>query len=338
MNSMQQPKFRHYNVIVTCLIVIGLLLTACGASDEVKVYRVGLLSGVGAFNVTFDGFKTKMTELGYKEGENITYDFQAANGETEKMSQLAEKFVADEVDLILTTTTGAANAARTATTSSDIPVLFTIVTNAVGSGVVDNLRQPGGNLTGITRPAPAYLGKRVEILQQMAPAVKRLWIFYDPDYPTASGSLPVVRQAASALGIELVETPVKSPEELVSELEKHSAADTLGVDAIQMMPDPINSGKVQDVLIFAREHNLPVVGHTSSQANQGALFSYADKSFEAGQMVAVLANKIFQGSKPGELPVETADLYLIINLKTAEAIGLDISDDVLETADEIIRE
>jgi putative ABC transport system substrate-binding protein len=312
-------------------LLLALLVVGCQESKE-KVYRVGLLSGVNTFNTAIDGFKAKMTELGYTEGENITYDYQEAGGDEEQMKQIAQQFVADEVDLIFTTTTGAAKAAQAATSGTDVAIVFSIVTDPVGNGLVDSISQPGGNVTGINRPPTAYLGKRVEYLLSMAPRVQRLGIFYDPDYAPAQSSVPAVRQAALALGIELLEVEIKSTEDFVAALQ-----DNVDLDAIQMMPDLVNNNSVSEVLAFANEHKLPVVGHTLGQVKQGALFSYADNSSETGHMAAVQADKILQGAQAGDLPVETAELFLTINQAAAEAIGLEIPEPVLRQADEIIR-
>ncbi len=323
-------KLKQRNAL---LLIIALLMALSGCKDsEKKVYRVGLLSGVDTFNTTIDGFKARMAELGYTEGENITYDFQAAGGDVEKMEQIAQQFAADGVDLILTTTTPAAKFAREAAGGTDIAVVFTIVTDPLGSGIVDDISHPGGNVTGINRPPAAYMGKRVEYLLLMAPRVQRLGVFYDPDYATAKSSVPAVRQAVLALGIELVETEVKSLEELTAALQNNP-----DLDAIQMMPDSVNNNGVSIVLDFSNEHKLPVAAHTLGQVKQGALFSYADSSPETGQMAAVQADKILQGTAPGDLPVETAELFLTINLPAAQAIDLEIPDTILRQADEIIR-
>ena len=321
--------------VLTIAAVVALLSSGCTDGGP-KTYKIGLLSGVDTFDAALDGFKAKMTELGYVEGENVTYDAQYSEGDSEKWNEFAAQFVEDEVDLILTTTTGAAKAARAAGEGTDIPVVFTIVTDPVENGVVDDLRQPGGNLTGITRPPSGYFGKRVEYLKQMAPDVKRLWILYDPDYSASKSSVLPIREAAQAQGIELVESLVKSTKDVAAELAKASAGRE-PVDAIQMMPDPVNNNSVDAILAFASEQGIPVVAHTLGQTKAGALFSYADSSGDTGKLAAVLADKILKGAKPGELPVETADLFLTVNLKAANAIGLEVPDSVLESADEILR-
>jgi putative ABC transport system substrate-binding protein len=325
--------------LLTWVLFITLIISGCGGSGsaESKTYRVGLLSGVDTFDGVFDGFRAQMAELGYVDGENISYDFQAAGGDSEKMAQFAKQFVADEVDLIVTTTTGAAKAAQTATTGTDIPVIFTIIQDPVGVGLVESLRSPGGNMTGVARPPVEYLGKRVEFLKQMAPDVSSLWIIYDPDYSTAPSSVPAVQAGATSMGVKLVETLSKSPEDVTAALQERAAMEELDVDAIQLMPDTLNSNSYEAIIDFANQHGIPVVGHTLGQVKYGALFTYADSSGASGKKAASLADQIFKGTKAGDLPVEISDLFLDVNLKAAKSLGITVPDNTLASANEIVR-
>jgi putative ABC transport system substrate-binding protein len=330
-------------VLIVLVILAGLTLAGCGAAADTDgdsgEYRVGLLSGVDTFNSVFDGFKAKMAELGYIEGENIVYDFQAAGGDSEKMKQIAEKFVADEVDLILTSTTGGAKAAQAATAGTDIPVIFTIVTDPAGTGLVDDLREPGGNMTGVARQIEAFLSKRVEFLGQMAPDVERVWLPYNPDYPTAKTSLPAIRSAASVVGMELVETPVGSPDEVIAALEQHGAADELEFEAIMIVPDTTvqNQASWEAIQKFTEEHQVPIVAQSGKQVKDGALFGYIDSSNEAGKLAASPADKILRGADPATIPVAFGEPQLLINYKVAQTLGLDIAEGLLAQASEIIR-
>jgi len=335
-NNNSQKKSQKAWALVTLLVVITMLLSGCGTT-EAKTYRVGLLSGADSFDSVFDGFKAQMAELGYVEGKNISYDYQASGGDEEKMAQFAQQFVDNKVDLILVTSTGAAKAAQTATAGTDIPVIFTVIQDPVAIGLVESLRNPGANLTGVTRPPVEYLGKRVEFLKQMAPGVETLWIIYDPDYATAPSSVPAVQAGATSMGVKLVESHAKSPEDVNAELQKRAAMDELDVDAIQLMPDPLNSNSAEAIINFANQHNIPVVGHALGQAKSGALFSYADSYPDTGKKAASLADQILKGAKPGDLPVEISDLFLNINLKAANSLGITIPEGILGSAQEIIR-
>ena len=327
-------KFKWF---ILTVILVALALSGCNSAPEAQTIKVGLLSGVDTFNSVFDGFKAEMEALGYVEGETVIYDFQAAGGDSDKMKQIAEQFVADDVDLIVTTTTGAAEAAKAATADTEIPVIFTIIQDPVGVGLVNSLPSPGGNLTGVARPPTTYLGKRVEFLTQMAPDVENLLIFYDPDYSTAPSSVPAVKAGANAMGVTVIEKHVKSTDDIAAELATLAAEAELGIDAIQFMPDTVNSNSSQVIMDFGNEQGLPVVAHTKGQVNLGALFLYADDNAETGKTAASLADKIIKGANPGELPVEVSEIFLTINMPTANMLGLELSDTLLRAADEIIR-
>lgn len=323
--------------ILLAVLLVAVALNGCTTEPEEHSYRVGLLSGVDSFNSVFDGFKSKMAEFSYIEGETISYELQTAGGDSEKMAQIAEKFVADEVDLILTTTTGAAKAAQAATAGTDIPVIFAIIQDPVGVGLVDTFSSPGGNLTGVARPPATYLGKRVDFLNQMVPGVQNLLVIYDPDYSIAASSVPAVKDGAASFGIELVEIPAKSQDEIIAELARIAQNESLGFDAMQFMPDPLNSNSAEIIVDFGNQHGLPVVAHTKGQLNAGALFLYADDNSATGKIAATLADKIFNGSEPANLPVETSDLFLTVDLNVATSLGIEIPDEVLRAADEIIN-
>ena len=324
--------------LLTWVLLITLLMSSCGdGSAESKTYRVGLLSGVDTFDGVFDGFRSQMAELGYVDGENISYDFQAAGGDSEKMMQYAQQLVTEKVDLIVTTTTGAAKAAQVATAGTDIPVIFTVIQDPVGVGLIESLRTPGGNMTGIARPPVEYLGKRVEFLKQMAPDVTSLWIIYDPDYSTAPSSVPAVQAGATSMGVKLVETLAKAPEDVTAALQERAAMEELDVDAIQLMPDTLNSNSYEAIIDFANHHGIPVVGHTPGQVKYGALFTYADSNGASGRKAASQADQIFKGTNAGDLPVEISDLFLDVNLKVANGLGITVPDNVLASANEIVR-
>jgi putative ABC transport system substrate-binding protein len=343
MTESKQFQGKHYAWLrwLILVFVAGSLLTACANMTAPKVYRVGFLAGSNAFNDAVEGFKAEMTELGYVEGETISYDFQSADGDSEMMKQIAEKFVADEVDLIFTTTTGAAQAAQAATAGTAIPVVFTVVADPVGSGLVADLREPGGNITGATRSLAGIISKRVVFLHQMAPEVHRLWLPYQEGYANVDLTREAIQEGALAEGfdLEIIETPVSGPEAVVAELAKRAEADDPGFDAILIAPDPTMQNEVtmEAVIAFANDHNLPVVGNTQDQVRQGALLTYADNSFETGQQAAPLADKIFKGTEPGMLPVTFSEPHLYINYNVAQALGLTVDETLLAQASEVIR-
>lgn len=334
----------HYNstsknsfVLLVWLIVTALLLSGCAMGSASNTYRVGLLSAVDSFPLIMDAFKEEMSQLGYQEGDKIVYDLQLAHGDTEKMKEIAAQFVADEVDLIITTSNGGALAAKAATAGTDIPVVFTLASNLVQVGIVHDLREPGGNVTGVRSHTDAYLSKDLELLIQMAPEVKRVWAPYNPDYATIPKALATLRETAPLLGVELIEVEVKTPDELVAELA--SQADEPTFDAIIIMPDPLvhnptSWGAMRD---FADEHKLPIAAISAGHTKDGALLSYAPNDTEFGQRAALQADKILRGADPATTPVITADPQLVINYNMAQALGLTIQESLLAQAVEVIK-
>lgn len=340
-------KFNKYQwtlLFITLLTSAGYLLSGCavanGAQETTKIYQVGLLSVVDTLNPAFDGFKATMTDLGYKEGENISYDFQAASSstDTEKIEQIAEKFVADKVDLIVTTTNGAAIAAKAATADTHIPVVFMVVFAPIEAGIADNVRQPGGNVTGVHVPLED-VAKQLEFLLQMAPHVKRVWIPFNPKYITGQLAFIKLQPVASALGVELVEGHFDNPEAVAVNLESRGKIDDIGFEAILLMPEVI-SGQLADwkaISTFATEHHMPIAANSVVQVRDGGLFSYTFDSVDIGKQAAFLADKILRGTEAGTIPLFPIESHLIINYKAAQSLGLKVGDGLLAQATEIIR-
>jgi putative ABC transport system substrate-binding protein len=323
--------------LFVCVIVVALLLTGCGA-EEPKVYRVGIISATDAFLAIADGFKAGMAELGYIEGENVVYDMVQLNADPAGELEAAEKFVADEVDLIFAYPTEPSVAAQVATRGTDIPVVFAYA-GIEGSTLVESVRQPGGNVTGVRFPGPEQLSKRLEILLDVAPAVKRVWIGYDQNYPNTAPALEVLRPLAASKGITLVEAPATTLADLEADLTARAQATDPGVDAIILMPDTFNHSPDGWGLIreFAVEHQVLLAGSFLYTVEQGAVFGNANDLFQVGELAAATADKIFKGTPAGEIPVVTPEQSLWINYKVAEELGLTVPEGLLSQAAEILR-
>jgi putative ABC transport system substrate-binding protein len=331
-------KFQSRRIWLVTLIFIllsSLLVSGCGAEEEPKVYRVGILGG-GSMVVIGDGFKTKMTELGYKEGENIVYDFPENQDD---MQAVAEQFVADKVDLIFTAgSTPAALTAKAATQGTDVPVVFAYA-GIEGTGLVNSVREPGGNITGVRYPGPGTISKRLEILLQIAPEVKRVWIGYDKNSVNSAPTLEVLRPAASALGVTLVEVPATTVEELEADLAARAASADLGVDGLILMPDGLSNSPEGFAMMsqFSAEHKVPLGGSFLYTVEQGAVFGNAENLFYIGELAAPLADKVLKGTPAGTIPVVSPEQELWINYKVAQELGLTVPEGLLSQATEIIR-
>ena len=324
-----QPKLGKWLALLLGSILIGLFLSGCGA-EEPKVYRVGILSGLDFLADTGDSFKAEMTELGYIEGENIIYDMHKTNFEPDEEQRILEKFVADEVDLIFTFPTEVSLAAKAATQGTDIPVLFA---NSFIEGVdlIESVREPGGNITGVRYPGPDLAVKGLETLLEVAPQAKRVWVPYLQDYPSVPGQLEVLRPTAASLGVTLVEVPATSTAEIEADLQARAQSDDLGLDAILTIYEPLATWPDVVALVteFAAEHQVPI-------GNQ-VVFRIVVNNVQVGRQAASMADKILKGTPAGTIPVTSADPVLIINYTEAQELGLMVSESLLRRADEIIR-
>jgi putative ABC transport system substrate-binding protein len=330
-------RFRQQKLFVTLLIAVCVFLGGC-TGKKPKVYRVGIVSGVDAFASIADGFKAKMTELGYVEGKNITYDFQRLNADPAGDERVVKKFVADKVDLILAFPTEPALAAKAAIQGTKIPVVFAIST-IEGTNLVEKVHLPGGNITGVRFPGPESTVKRLEMLHELVPEAKRVYLIYDRNYPAIPIALEGLRPTSSSLGITLVEDTINNLEELKSAIEKRAASGDIGIDAILIMPDILTHSPdgFATILEFANKHKVPIGGCMGFMADLGALFSFFPDNIEMSKLAAGLVDNIFKGAQAGTIMVTTPKCYLRLNCKAIQELGLKVSEGLLNRADEIIR-
>lgn len=325
-------------------VLIGMvcvLLGGCGdEAQEEKVYRVGILHVSGAFGLIRDGFKAKMTELGYVEGRNITYDnLEVPQKATPAEAQaLAQKFVDDKVDLIFAFPTPPTIAAHAATQGTKIPVVF-VFANPERTNLIESVREPGGNMTGVRYPGPEVISKRLEILLEIAPHVKRVWIGYDKNHSNTTPTLEVLRPAAASLGVVLVEVPAGTLGDLEADLKFRATSADLGLDAIILMLDGFNQGPKGYALLntFAAQHKVPLAGGILSTVEQGAVFGNSPNLVKAGELAAPLVDKIFKGTPVGTIPVVTPERELYINFRVAQELRLTVPEGLLSMAKKIIR-
>lgn len=333
-----QNKKGNWLAILILMVAGSMLLNGCGAQAAPKVYRVGILNGLDFFADTVDGFKAGMTELGYIEGETIVYDVQKINFDLAEEQRILEKFIADEVDLIFVFPTESSLAAKAATQETNIPVVFA---NAFieGNDLVANVREPGGNITGVRFPGPDIAVKRLEILHELMPEAKRLWVPYLQGYPSVPPVLEVLRPTAASLGITLVEAPAAGPADIQADLQARAQSDDIGIDAILTIPEPINVNPDAFAAIskFAIEHNVPIAAASISADGHGVVLGNLSNNVEVGELAASLANKILKGTPAGTIPVISPESHLHINYKVAQELGLTVPEGILSQAQEIIR-
>lgn len=318
--------------VLTC-ILISLLLSGCLEKQEDKVFHVGILSGLDFLAPTAEGFKEKMTELGYVEGKNIVYDVHKTNFDPDEEQRILEKFVADDVDLIFTFPTEVSLSAKAATQGTEISVLFA---NAFieGFDLIDSISKPGDHITRVRYPSVDIAIKSLETLLEVSPQAKRIWLPYLNGYPSVPSQLEVLRPAAESFGVTLLEFPVNSAEEIKVELEARSQLDDPGIDAIMHIAEPVAtwSDAIEMISEFVVEHKLAYHGTGGK-----CVFILTVDPFEIGKMAAPLADKILKGTPAGTIFVESANPVLTINYGVAQELGLKVSKGLLARADNIIR-
>ena len=322
--------------VLVLAVIGGSFLLMQGTKQ--KVYRVGVLSGLEFFADTTDGFKAGMAELGYEEGSNIVYDVERSNIDMAKYGSILRKFVADKVDLIFVFPTEAAMMAKAATKETNIPVVFT---NAFieDTGLVNSVREPGGNITGVRWAGPDLALQRYEIMRELVPQAKRMWIPYQKDYPIVRSQLKALRQTFAADGLTMIELPSNNVSELNAQLRERAGSFDNVTDVILMIVEPlaVTPGCFEVMAKFAAENKIPVGGAFMSIGGYESLFGLTPQSVPQGKQAAFLADKILRGASAGAIPVVSAESYFQINYKAAKKLGLNVSEGLLGKAKEIIR-
>jgi len=317
-------------------ILVGVVLLAVAIVAEAqqpKVYRVGaLVPGKGWYEV-IDGLRVGLRELGLEEGKQFLLSIQDWNGDASKAKAAARKFQQEKVNLIYTTSTNSTIAARQ--TTADIPIVFCVGTDPVVVGLVDSFAHPGGRLTGAYTPSTDLTAKRLELLMEIVPNLRRVVTFYNPRRPTTVESSKLAREAAQKMGIEFVERHIATVEEFQAAVRDLKAGE---FDAYLQIAEPIAANQSQLMSDTAKVLKLPTMVTFASQVIEGALATYAVSFHQLGRVSAKHVKRVLAGVKPKDLPVEGVDkIDLVINLKTAKQIGLTIPPNILARADKVIR-
>lgn len=329
---MNQSAVKKVAVTLPSMLLM-LFLCFAGSAKAQKVYRIGSLNTAEQFVNAFEGFKSRMAELGYVEGRNVRYDFYNAKGSKEALNSFAQKMVQDKVDLIVTSATTSTVAAAKATEGTNLPVVFLSAGNP--QKLVKSFASSGSNLAGISSATLEITGKRFELLKELDPKVRRIASVDNPAGVNYQSSLNEVRAGAKRLGLTIWEIEVRSREEIQKTLPSITAKTT---DAIFTPPDSFITEHIEMIAKHAIKERLPLITSLIANVKKGCLATYAADYFALGRQGAMLADKIFKGIKPSDLPIELPDkLKLVLNLKTAKAIGFKIPRELLLRADEVIE-
>ena len=305
---------------------------AVEAQPTGKVWRIGLFHvGIDHVPPSLEPLLATLKALGYEEGKNLRLDWRNLPDEP-AANATALEFVRDRVDLIVAFEDEAARAAKVAT--AKIPIVFVHVTDPVAEGFVKSFSQPGGNLTGPSAvlELPA---KQMELFKELVPRLRRVFVLSHPDDPVSRRWLGEVRRAAATLKLSLVEREVTD----VASIERAFGSINRGaVDGVFIASWTLLTQFQGLILRLCQEKSLPLASHRKERVAQGALFSYGISYAAVGPVAARYVDKILRGTKPADLPVEEMSQFeLVINLKTAKALGLTIPPSVLLQADEVIQ-
>jgi putative ABC transport system substrate-binding protein len=313
---------------------LGALSFGTLAQHAGRTARVGYLDqGPAARNKHYvDALQQGMRDLGWEPG-SIVVETRFAEGKTDRLPALASELVRAKVDLIVTWSTPAALAAKQATTT--IPVVIGFAADPVGSGIVASLAHPGGNITGWTHLGLELRAKYLELLKQAVPAATRFGVFWNPTNPVHKPSLKTIEDAARKLNVELYPVAVQDPREFEATYSK--LLEKRG-QALIVFPDGMFVSQTPQMLALAARHRLPTMYGLREYVEAGGLMAYgADLTVMQRQIGASFVNKILKGAKPGNLPVaQPTKFELVINVKTAQTLGLTIPQAVLLRADEVI--
>jgi ABC-type uncharacterized transport system substrate-binding protein len=322
------------SVVMLALVILTAPLGA-EAQPPTHVHRIGVL----AFGITREqhpflgAFLEGMRALGYVEGQHLVVEYRAAAGQYEQFPALAAELVRLKVDVLLTGATSAALAAKDATTT--IPIVLAAIGDPVGSGLVASLARPGGNVTGLSVMTTDLVGKQLELLKDVHPAVSRVALLCNPANPSHALMVREADVAAQALGVQLHRVEARGPEAFDSAFAALTGAHA---GALLVLGDPMFLQHRSRLAELAAASHLPTLGNSRAFVEAGMLLGYGVSQTGAWRRAATYVDKILRGAKPADLPVEQHTKFeSIINLKTAKALGITVPPSLLLLADEVIQ-
>jgi putative tryptophan/tyrosine transport system substrate-binding protein len=306
---------------------------AAYAQQVVKLYRIGILSPELPPPGFLEAFRQGLHELGYVEGQDITFEVRNAEGYSQRLAALANYLVELKVDVILALNTPSVQAAKKA--SATIPIVMTRIADPVKSGLVSSLSRPGGNVTGLSFKVDELSGQRLALLKEAFPNVSRVAVLWYEPNPGSDIAVGAIKAASRELGFELLFLPVHGQGELIAAFQ---AATHGRAEALIVIEDVVATRHRVEILNLAATHALAVVSQYRAFAEAGALLAYGPSTSAMYRRAAYYVDRILKGANAGDLPVEQPTKFdLVINLKTAKALGVTIPPTLLERADEVIE-
>jgi len=279
------------------------------------------------------GLRQGLKELGYVEGRDIVLEVRAGRGQYSSALAATRELVKAQVHIFVSAGTVATKAVKEA--AGNLPVVFTQVGEPISAGFVKSMRQPGGNLTGFSHLLPETTGKRLELLKELVPTCRTVLVIFDPKNPTSEKAVAVARESAKKLNMRLRERHTRNNDEVMQALAEMDGKTT---DAILVVPDSVVVNMGERIIEISRQKLVPVMFHEVTWVERGGLASYGASFVDLGRQAARYVDKIRKGAKPAQLPVEQPTQFqLVVNLKTAKALGLTIPQSVLVRADRVIE-
>ena len=330
---MRRNRFLRLWFAAVVLAVLALCVSVVLAGDQARHYQVAVFTNGLTASPVLEGLQEGLAQLGYVEGKNVTLIIEDTHGAVSNLAQRAVRLTTAKPDELVTVGTIHTTAARQAT--DHVPIVFTYVGDPLRSGLVASYASSQNNLTGISVYSGPLSGKRLELLQEIAPDTKRILALVAAKESIAESSFQVLDETAKKLGLQVLRRDVTTREEIEQVLRD---TPTGAVDAIYHVPSALMSGYVDLLIQKAKQEKLPLMVHEDSMVEQGALASYGANFRLMGAQTAKLVAKILKGAKPSEMPIQTPDTMLLtINLTIAKAIGLELPLSVLERADRLVE-
>lgn len=324
----------YVSLLIVVFTLAALGLPPSPLARPSKAVKIGILTSAwSAWHSNTEGFRDGLKERGYVEGQNVTFDVRAAQGDAMRLPTLAAELVSQSPDLLYCVAGPEARACQKATSS--IPIVFTQAGDPVKLGLVRSLARPGGNITGIGSLRAELTAKRLELFKELVPTLRRVLVTYDSREPEERAALASARTASERTGVTLLERAVTAAPEIEPGLAMLAPG---GRDGILVVQPGLNLNIPGRSLEVATSNKIPTMYPASFWSNFGALASYGPDQYLQGRQAARLADRILSGTAPGELPVELPDrIEFIVNLKTVKLLGLEAPPAILLRADRVIQ-
>jgi putative ABC transport system substrate-binding protein len=321
-------------VLGLALVLAFAATVPAGAQPPDKVWRVAWLSpAVPRSAAHYQALEQRLRELGYVEGRNLVIDFRTAEGKFERLPELAAELVGRQPHVLVAQATPGALAAKNATRT--IPIVIAAIADPVAVGIVTNMARPGGNITGVSLLNVELSGKALQLLKEAVPSLSRPAVLLNEQNPSHAEIMKATRAAAATLGVTLQPLDVRKPDDLPRAFD---AITRQRADGLLVLPDPVSLAHRKPIVDFATSRRLPAMHPFREMVDEGGLLCYGPNLRANLRTAADYVDRILKGARPGDLPIAQATKFdLVVNLKTAKALGLTIPQAILVRADGVVR-